>query len=90
MFSSFLEFAPLLTTGYQLAAARALIGLDQVKLAEMVKLSANTIRSMESAKAGPIAGRATNVQAVQRALEGLGIEFLNHGEPGVKLRKVEP
>ena len=80
----------MLTTGYQLAAARALIGLDQVKLAELVKLSANTIRSMESAKAGPIAGRATNVQAVQRALEGLGIEFLNHGEPGVRLRRQQP
>lgn len=77
----------MLTTGFQLAAARALIGLDQVKLAAMVNLSANTIRSMEGAKAGAIAGRATNVQAVQRALEGLGIEFLNHGAPGVRLRK---
>lgn len=78
----------MLSTGYQLAAARALIGLDQVKLAEAVKLSANTIRSMESSKGGAIAGRAANVQAVQRTLESLGIEFLNHGEPGVRLRKV--
>ena len=46
-----------------------------------------TIRNMEKAGAGPIAGRSANVQAVQRAMEGFGIEFLNHGEPGVKLRK---
>ena len=79
----------MLATGYQLAAARALIGLDQVKLAEMVGVSANTIRSMEASKTGAIAGRASNVQAVQRALEGAGIEFLNHGAPGVRLRKAE-
>ena len=77
----------MLATGYQLAAARALIGLDQVRLAEMSELSANTIRSMEASRAGPIAGRAANVQAVQRALERAGIEFLNHGQPGVRLRK---
>jgi transcriptional regulator with XRE-family HTH domain len=76
-----------LTTGFQLAAARALIGMDQVELAERAGLSANTIRSMEKAASGPIAGRAANVQAVQRALEAAGIEFLNHGQPGVRLRK---
>lgn len=47
---------------------------------------ANTIRNMEAAKAGPISGRAQNVQVVQRALETRGIEFLNHGQPGVRLR----
>ena len=79
----------MLATGYQLAAARALIGLDQVKLAEMAALSANTIRSMEASRGAPIAGRAANVQAVQKALEAAGIEFLNHGQPGVRLRKTE-
>ncbi|RUW87759.1 hypothetical protein EOA13_32370 [Mesorhizobium sp. M7A.F.Ca.US.011.01.1.1] len=47
--------------------------------------SGDTIRSMEAAGAGPIAGRSQNVQAVQRALEGRGVEFLNHGRPGVQL-----
>ena len=77
----------MLATGYQLAAARSLIGMDQVTLATQAGLSANTIRSMEKAGAAPIAGRAANVQAVQRALEAAGIEFLNHGQPGVRLRK---
>jgi hypothetical protein len=27
------------------------------------------------------------VQAVMRVLEAEGVEFLNHGEPGVKLRR---
>ena len=33
------------------------------------------MRNMESAGSGPIAGRALNVQAVQRALEEAGVEF---------------
>jgi len=80
----------MLTTGYQLAAARALIGMDQVDLAGKAGLSANTIRNMEGSKAGPIAGRAQNVVAVQKVLEEAGVEFLNHGQPGVRLRKKDP
>ncbi|WP_366512630.1 hypothetical protein [Mesorhizobium sp.] len=41
---------------------------------------------MEAAGAATIAGRAQNVQSVQRALEAAGIEFLNHGNPGVRLK----
>jgi transcriptional regulator with XRE-family HTH domain len=77
----------MLTTGNQLKAARALAGVEQAKLAEAAKLNVNTIRNMEAAGAGPIAGRSVNVQAVQRALEAAGVEFTNGGEPGVKLRR---
>ena len=78
----------MLTTGSQLAAARTLIGMDQVTLAAASGLSANTIRNMEASKAKPIAGRAQNVQAVQRALEAAGVQFIpeNGGGPGVRLR----
>ncbi|KQM34577.1 hypothetical protein ASF03_21245 [Rhizobium sp. Leaf68] len=75
----------MLTTGNQLKAARALAGIEQRDLAEKAGLNVNTIRNMESAGSGPIAGRATNVQSVQRILEEIGIEFLNHGNPGVRL-----
>ena len=75
----------MLTTGFQLAAARALIGMDQTVLAEKAGLSVTTIRNMEKAGAGPVAGRSANVQAVQRALQDAGVEFLNHGKPGVRL-----
>ncbi len=76
----------MLTTGNQLKAARALIGVEQKELAEAVGVNVNTIRSMEAAGTGPIAGRAQNVQAVQRAMEERGVEFLNHGNPGVRIR----
>lgn len=80
----------MLTTGNQLKAARALVGMEQARLAEVTGLNVNTIRNMEAAGVGPIAGRSVNVQAVQRALEDAGIVFLNGGEPGVKLRRKDP
>lgn len=75
----------MLTTGNQLRAARVLAELEQKDVAELAKVNVNTIRNMESAGSGPIAGRAANVQVVQRVLEAAGIEFLNHGNPGVRL-----
>ncbi len=77
----------MLTTGNQLKAARALAGLEQRDVAEKAGLNVNTIRNMEASGGGMIAGRAANVQAVQRILEAAGIEFLNHGQPGVRLVK---
>lgn len=75
----------MLTTGNQLKAARALAGLEQTDVASAAGVHVNTIRSMEAGGAGPINGRAANVQQVQRVLEAAGIEFLNHGSPGVRL-----
>ncbi|MDE3748594.1 hypothetical protein C7388_1336 [Methylobacterium radiotolerans] len=82
----------MLTTGNQLKAARALIGMEQFKLAELARLNVNTIRNMEAAGAGPIAGRSVNVQAVQRALEAEGLQFIpqDSGGPGVRLRDPLP
>ncbi|WP_042776652.1 helix-turn-helix domain-containing protein [Sinorhizobium fredii] len=77
----------MLTTGNQLKAARALAGLEQKDVAEKAGLNVNTVRNMEATGAGQIAGRAQNVQNVQRVLEMEGIEFLNHGQPGVRLVK---
>lgn len=76
----------MLTTGNQLKAARALIGVEQKEIADAAGVHVNTIRSMEASGLEPIAGRAQNVQAVQRALEQKGIEFLNHGRPGVRIK----
>lgn len=77
----------MLTTSNQLKAARALIGMEQARLAEMTNLNVNTIRNMEAGGAGPVPGRAASVQLVQRALENAGVEFLNGDQPGVRLRK---
>lgn len=76
----------MLTTGNQLKAARALVGVEQITVAEAAGVHVNTIRTMEGAGPAPIPGRAQNVQAIQRALERFGIEFLNHGSPGVRLK----
>ncbi|MGO7036065.1 hypothetical protein ACCT19_35305 [Rhizobium ruizarguesonis] len=66
-------------------ALSAGIYVIRLKLLDAAKVHVNTIRAMEASGANGISGRAQNVQAVQRALEGRGIEFLNHGKPGVRL-----
>lgn len=76
----------MLVTGYQLAAARALIGLQRPTLAKLAKVGADLIAAMEAAKAGPISAGGAELQAVQAALEARGVEFLNHGQPGVRSR----
>jgi predicted transcriptional regulator len=76
----------MLKTSNQLKAARALVGLGQIALAERAALNVNTIRKMEAAGCGPLPGRSVNVQAVQRALEAAGVEFLAGDQLGVRLR----
>ncbi len=44
---------------------------------------------MEARGAEPIASGAMTVRKVEVALEALGIEFLNHARPGVRLNKHE-
>jgi transcriptional regulator with XRE-family HTH domain len=74
-------------TGNHLRAARAIAGLDQAALADLSGVSINTIRNMEAAGASLVGGRASTRDQVQAALEKLGVEFTNGGEPGVRLRK---
>ena len=76
----------MLSTGNQLRAARSLVAMDQVTLAERSKVSANTIRAMEGKGANLLTSGLDTVRAVQVALEAAGVEFLNHGRPGVRLR----
>jgi transcriptional regulator with XRE-family HTH domain len=74
-----------LATGNQLKAARALAGVDQQQVADSAGVNVNTIRNMEARGAKPITSSAVTVRRVQLALEALGIEFLNHSQPGVRL-----
>jgi transcriptional regulator with XRE-family HTH domain len=75
----------MLATGNQLKAARALAGVDQRELADSAGINVNTIRNMEARGAEPITSSAVTVRKVQLALEALGIEFLDHARPGVRL-----
>jgi transcriptional regulator with XRE-family HTH domain len=76
----------MLTTGNQLKAARALAGLDQITLAEMAKISPNTISAMEKRGAETLTSGLDTVRAIMVALDAAGVELTNHGQPGCRLK----
>ncbi len=72
--------------GQQLKAARRCWAWSKTDLAARADLHVNTIRKMEAKGAAEITSGADIVRRVQSALEAAGVEFLNHGRPGVRLR----
>jgi predicted transcriptional regulator len=72
-------------TGRQLKAARALVGWEQTDLAKKAGVAISTVRRMESFQ-GEIGARTSTLSLVKRALERAGIEFLDDGKPGVRMR----
>nr|WP_091839884.1 hypothetical protein [Bosea lupini] len=75
-------------TGAQLRAARALLQMDQKSLAELSKVSIATIKRLEPT-VGPIRAHNVTIEALRRALEAAGIEFIaeNGGGVGVRLAR---
>ncbi|RME18761.1 MAG: helix-turn-helix domain-containing protein [Alphaproteobacteria bacterium] len=65
-------------TGPQMRAARALLGIDQKRLAELAGLSAPTIQRME-ASAGTVRANADSLTRVIEALERAGVELIAEG-----------
>ena len=65
-------------TAAQLRAARALVGVDQRKLAELSGLSLPTIQRMETSE-DLIRGNVDSFTKLIAALESLGIELINEG-----------
>ncbi|TIP06667.1 MAG: hypothetical protein E5X72_00185 [Mesorhizobium sp.] len=76
----------MLTTGNQLRAARALADMDQGTLAKRAGVNINTISAMEKRGAEGLTSGLDKIRSVMQVLEEEGIEFLNHGSPGVRLR----
>lgn len=78
-----------LTTGNQLRAARALIGLEQQDLASAASVAVNTIRRIEAAGANPAPARLDTLKRLEDALREAGVDFIpeNGGGAGVRLRK---
>jgi transcriptional regulator with XRE-family HTH domain len=74
--------------GLQIKAARALLGWDQAKLADQSEISLPTIRRIES-QSGPIKAHTRSIYALESVLIRAGVEFLNDGSPGVRLRMRE-
>jgi len=79
-------------TAPQLRAARALLGIDQRKLAELSGLSMPTIQRME-ASAAMIRGNVDSLMKLIGALEAEGVELIpdeaasTSGGRGVRLRQ---
>ena len=76
-------------TGRQLRAARVLLGWEQKELSKKAKVAIGTVRRMESFD-GPVGSRTETLRQVTGALEKAGIEFLDDGSPGVRVRKMPP
>src|ERR1700692_3164285 len=79
-------------TASQLRAARALLGIDQITLAQRSTLSLPTIQRME-ASGGLIRGNVDSLVKVIQALEDMGVELIGEGNTstvggrGVRLRE---
>jgi transcriptional regulator with XRE-family HTH domain len=65
-------------TASQLRAARALLGIDQRRLAELSGLSVPTIQRMEASE-GVIRGNVDSLMKLVGALDGAGIELITEG-----------
>ena len=72
-------------TSEHIRAARALLRWEQTELAKWSGVSKPTIARLE-AKPGELGAHAPTIAALKAALESAGIEFLNGGSPGVRLR----
>jgi predicted transcriptional regulator len=78
-------------TAGQLRAARAMLGIDQRKLAEMADLSLPTIQRMEASE-GVVRGNVESLTKLVAALNEAGIELIGDGAVsqtggrGVRLR----
>jgi ribosome-binding protein aMBF1 (putative translation factor) len=74
--------------GFQIRAARAVLGWSAEDLARQSSVSLRTIRRAEISDAHT-SMTVANEQAVRRALEAAAVDFIdeNGGGPGVRLRK---
>ncbi len=78
------------STGGQIRAARGFLEWTASELAERAKVGLSTVRRAEDA-AGIPALTKDNMDAIRRALEAGGVEFIaeNGGGAGVRLKKAE-
>jgi len=81
----------MITSG-QMRAARALLGIDQRQLAELLGLSVPTIQRMEASD-GVVRGNVDSLMKLIDGLGGAGIELIGDGVPspdggrGVRLKE---
>jgi predicted transcriptional regulator len=74
-------------TGRHIRAARALLGWAQGELSKRSKVALRTIRRMEGFDSA-VGARTDTLGRVVAVLEKAGVEFLDSGSPGVRLKPV--
>jgi transcriptional regulator with XRE-family HTH domain len=62
--------------------ARAGLRLGVRELADLAGVSTDTISRLERGEGL----KESTLEAIQRVLEAAGVEFLNHGRPGVRIK----
>ncbi len=72
-------------TDAHMRAARGLLSWNQQRLADESGLAVSTIKRLENG--GISKASIENIEKIATALERVGIEFFNGGEPGVRLRR---
>lgn len=76
-----------LPSGFQLRAARSLIGWSQTELAKQTGINPATIVRMEAAGHEPVPGQSRNLQHIINVLRDAGVEFIEEGVVLVKKAK---
>lgn len=75
-------------TAEQIKAARALLGWDQIQLAEAAEIAVNTVRRLEG-QHGRVRAHSETIWRLTKTLEDTGIVFLFpdlEGDHGVRLK----
>lgn len=81
-------------TAAQMRAARALLGIDQKRLAELAGVSLPTVQRMEASE-GTVRGMVETLTRVVEALDAAGVELIGENAPstgtgrGVRLKEAE-
>jgi transcriptional regulator with XRE-family HTH domain len=73
-------------TAAQCRAARGLLGWSQAELAASSTVATKTLADFERGARVPY---ERTLADIRRTLESAGIEFLNHGQPGVRMRPLD-
>lgn len=66
----------------QLRAARALLGIDQRRLATMAGVSLPTVQRMEASQ-GHVRGSVATLTRIVEALEKAGVELIGNEQPSI-------
>lgn len=77
----------------QARAARALLKLGVREVAQLAKVTPNTVSRVEQDETGPRGPQAVTVEAIRRVYEAAGVTFLGtndttNGGPGVRLTAI--